>query len=36
MSEQTKWEEAKAAWQEYKRGLINESDFWAIVGDLCE
>lgn len=36
MSEQTKWQEAKAAWQEYKRGLINEADFWAIVGDLCE
>lgn len=33
-TEQFKWEEARAAWQEHKRGLITIGDFWAIVRDL--
>ena len=36
MSEQEKWQEARAAWQEYKRGLITLDDFNGIVGDLCQ
>ena len=36
MSQQEKWIEASAAWSEFKRNLLSESDFWAIVHDLAE